>query len=122
MTISFDQARAIAEKTVRAIADAANDEFDIADNETIDEGWLFFYNSKDFIETGNPISALAGNGPIFVDRKGAVKVLPSAISWQVALKGRSKRSPDERSDIRGLHYRSRISLRSCGLLAGDAND
>ena len=87
MTISFDQARAIAEKTVRAIADAANDEFDIADNETIDEGWLFFYNSKDFIETGNPISALAGNGPIFVDRKGAVKVLPSAISWQVALRG-----------------------------------
>ena len=87
MAISFDQAKAIAERRVRAIADAVNDEFDIVDNETIDEGWLFYYNSKDFIETGNFRSALAGNGPIFVDRSGAVKVLPSAIPWQVAVRG-----------------------------------
>ena len=87
MAISFDQAKAIAERRVRAIADAVNDKFGIVDNETIDEGWLFFYNSKDFIETGNYLSSLAGNGPIFVDRNGAVKVLPSAISWQVALRG-----------------------------------
>jgi Immunity protein 35 len=65
MTISFDQARVIAEKTVRAIADSVNDEFVIVDNETIDEGWLFVYNTKDFMETGNFRSSLAGNGPIF---------------------------------------------------------
>lgn len=87
MTISFDQAKIIAEKTVRGIADAANDEFDIVDNETIDEGWLFIYNSKEFIETGNWRSSLAGNGPIFVDRNGAVKVLPSGIAWQIAIRG-----------------------------------
>jgi len=87
MAISFDQAKAVAERKMRAIADAVNDEFVIVDHETIDKGWLFFYNSKDFIETGNYLSSLAGNGPIFVERSGAVQVLPSAIPWQVALRG-----------------------------------
>ena len=86
MAIAFDQAKLLAERAVRAIADASNDEFSIVDNKTIDEGWLFFYNSKDFIETGNLSSSLAGNGPIFVDRGGAVKTLPSAIPWMVAIK------------------------------------
>jgi hypothetical protein len=87
MSISFDEAKIIAEKTVRAIADAANDEFGVVDNETIDEGWLFYYNSKAFIESGNFRDALAGNGPIFVDRNGVMKMLPSGISWQVAIRG-----------------------------------
>jgi hypothetical protein len=87
MAISFDQAKAIAERSVRAIAGACNDEFGIVGNETIDEGWLFYYNSKAFIETGNSRDALAGNGPIFVDRSGVVKTTPTAIPWQVATKG-----------------------------------
>ena len=86
MAISFDQAKVLAERAVRAIADESNDEFGIVENETIDEGWLFFYNSKDFIETGNFSSSLVGNGPIFVDRSGVVKTLPSAIPWQAAIK------------------------------------
>jgi hypothetical protein len=86
MAISFDQAKVIAEGTLRAIADATNDEFGIVGNEIIDEGWLFFYNSKDFIETGSFSSMLVGNGPIFVDRSGVVKTLPTAIPWQVGVK------------------------------------
>ncbi|WP_245319893.1 YrhB domain-containing protein [Bradyrhizobium sp. LMTR 3] len=72
---------------MRGLADASNDEFDIVRNEAIDEGWLFFYDSKEFAETGNYSSRLAGNGPIFVDRSGAVKALRSAIPWQVAIRG-----------------------------------
>ena len=86
MAISFDQAKAIADQSVRAIADACNDEFGIVGNETIDEGWLFYYNSKAFIETGNFRDALAGNGPIFVDRSGVVQTTPTAIPWQAAIK------------------------------------
>ena len=85
MAVSFDQAKAIAES--RVIADESNDEFAIAGNEAIDEGWLFYYNSKAFIETGNFRDALAGNGPIFVDWNGAVRELPTAIPWQVAIRG-----------------------------------
>jgi hypothetical protein len=47
----------------------------------------FYYNSKAFIETGNFRDALAGNGPIFVDWNGAVRELPTAIPWQVAIRG-----------------------------------
>ena len=87
MAISFEQAKVLAETIVRARADAINDEFVIIGNETIDKGWLFFYNSKEFIETGDYSAALAGNGPIFVDRDGAVKTLPTAITWQEATRG-----------------------------------
>lgn len=33
-----------------------------------DFGWVFFYNSKDYVETGNYSSMLAGNAPLIVDR------------------------------------------------------
>jgi hypothetical protein len=46
MVISFDQAKVIAEESLQAIAEAADDEFGIVDNEAIDEGWLFFYNRR----------------------------------------------------------------------------
>jgi len=32
-------------------------------------GWIFFYNSKEFIETGSLSAALAGNSPIVVRRR-----------------------------------------------------
>jgi len=31
-------------------------------------GWVFFYNNREFIETGNPRKRYAGNAPIIVDR------------------------------------------------------
>ena len=31
-------------------------------------GWVFFYNSKRYLETGEFSAALAGNAPIIVDR------------------------------------------------------
>jgi hypothetical protein len=31
-------------------------------------GWVFFYNSERYIQTGNVLDSLAGNVPIIVDR------------------------------------------------------
>jgi len=31
--------------------------------------WMFFYNSKEYIETNNVVFHLAGNGPIAVNKK-----------------------------------------------------
>jgi hypothetical protein len=33
-----------------------------------DFGWAFFYNSKQFVETGDIEWALGGNAPLIVDR------------------------------------------------------
>lgn len=35
-------------------------------------GWVFFYNSEDYVRTGDVIYALAGNSPIVVTRDGEI--------------------------------------------------
>ncbi len=50
-------------------------EFLVINDKTIEKafGWIYFYNSKKFLETGNIIYRLAGNGPIVVDKEtGAI--------------------------------------------------
>jgi hypothetical protein len=88
MNISAEQAKALVEETVSSLGAVCGDEFGLMNDKTItaNEGWVFFYNSKDFIETGDPRDALAGNGPIFVDRNGVVRELPSAIPWEIAIR------------------------------------
>lgn len=50
-------------------------------------GWVFFYQSKDYLETGNLSSMLAGNAPFIVDHKtGAVHVLGTVHPADVYIK------------------------------------
>lgn len=88
MTISRDEALALAERLIMNHATATDSEFVILHEKTveIERGWVFFYNSREFVETGNPISALAGNCPIFVNRLGNVRELPTAVPWEVGIK------------------------------------
>ncbi|MFB6455594.1 YrhB domain-containing protein [Chitinophaga sp. Hz27] len=42
-------------------------------------GWVFFYQSKKFVETRNPMYGLGGNGPIIINKfDGSVRKLRSA--------------------------------------------
>ena len=45
-------------------------EFVVMEDRTREEdfGWVFVYNSKEFVETGDLQWALAGNAPLIVDR------------------------------------------------------
>jgi hypothetical protein len=49
----------------------------VIDDATIEKyyGWVFFYNSAGYLDTGNPRLALAGNAPIVV-MKGSGEVIP----------------------------------------------
>lgn len=50
-------------------------------------GLVFFYQSKDYLETGNLSSMLAGNAPFIVDHKtGAVHVLGTVHPADVYIK------------------------------------
>ena len=72
---------------VRALGVATSLELCIDGHETIEtKGWLFFYNQKEYIETRDFSFALAGNGPIFVDRNGVLRTLPTFIRWEEAIK------------------------------------
>lgn len=42
----------------------------LIDSETIEQsfGWIFFYNSKHYLETGDFSNMLVGNAPLIVDK------------------------------------------------------
>ncbi len=66
--LTKDEARALVEK---AIADANLDiETTVLEEETLSHewGWVFFYQSTEFLETGCPSAQLLGNAPFIVNR------------------------------------------------------
>jgi hypothetical protein len=53
--------------------------------------WIFFYNSLRYLETGNMIHRLAGNGPIFVNKTtGEVKFYGSMPPLEVIIENYEK--------------------------------
>jgi hypothetical protein len=60
---------------------SSGEPFVLVENSTIEKpfGWVFFYNSKRFLETGENSSRLAGNGPVIVNKhSGSVEFFGSA--------------------------------------------
>ena len=49
-------------------------------------GWLFYYDTKLYKETNNPIYGLAGNFPIIVTRDGQVHTPDGALPLDVYLR------------------------------------
>jgi hypothetical protein len=47
-----------------------NDSVFIRDEQTeiLEYGWIFYYNSKKFLETGDFMNMLLGHNPVFVDK------------------------------------------------------
>ena len=46
-------------------------------------GWVFFYQSEEFVRTGNPSARLAGNAPLLVNRlSGEVATTDTALPLQ----------------------------------------
>lgn len=86
--ITREAAFEIARREVARLASNAGDSFELLPDETQDTGagWVFFFNSSDFVRSGNPVDALAGNGPLLVLHDGQVHHLSSSVSWQEALK------------------------------------
>jgi len=87
-SLNRESAIALARKRIDQLAQAVGDQFEILSDSTkeIEQGWVFFFNTADFVRTRNPASALAGNGPILVTREGVIHELPSAIPWEDAVK------------------------------------
>ncbi len=87
--LNRESATLLARGRIDLLAQAAGDEFEMLLDFTreIEQGWVFFYNTADFVRTQNSVSALAGNGPILVTREGVVHELPSAITWEDSAHG-----------------------------------
>ncbi|WP_133001235.1 YrhB domain-containing protein [Luteimonas arsenica] len=67
--VSRAQAQVIADSHISDLAGSERS-FAILEAETVERsfGWVFFYQSRRYLETDNPSDALAGNAPLIVDR------------------------------------------------------
>ena len=73
--ITKTEALEIVSKKLHQMCTSA-DPFVVVEKNTIEKpfGWVFFYNSKRFVETGQSRYQLAGNGPVIVNKHdGSVK-------------------------------------------------
>lgn len=68
--ITESQARIIATQYLEILESDIGDLLTIIDKETIEKsfGWIFFYNSKKYLESGELSYMLAGNAPFIVSR------------------------------------------------------
>lgn len=84
MTITRDAATALAREQIEKLQWDAGCAQSIRPELTTEtaNGWVFFYNSEEFISTRVPSAALAGNGPIFVNPDGEVHLLGAHLSWE----------------------------------------
>lgn len=84
--MSPEEAFALAEAEVIKISMACGEDLMLSGQMVeVDEGWVFFYNIREFFETGNLSSQLAGNGPMLIDRVGRSHGFPTSVPWEVAL-------------------------------------
>lgn len=69
MSITYDEAKELANQWL--LDKNCDFEIILIDESTIKEdfGWVFFYNSKKYLETGNFRDMLAGNAPLIIDKK-----------------------------------------------------
>lgn len=68
--ITRDEARDIAIELIRRISGDATPPIQILEEHTVERefGWVFFYESKEYLKTGNRDKKLLGNAPVLVDR------------------------------------------------------
>lgn len=79
--LKLEDARALAMKEILKIWDIEDDEPVIVDEETLEEdfGWVFFYQSRIYLETKIFSYCLAGNAPIIVNKHdGSVYITGTA--------------------------------------------
>lgn len=87
--ISKTKAKQLATEYINSGYQIDGDEPVVVDEETIekDYGWIFFYTSRRYLETGNISDMLAGNGPVLVRKDdGSIRQFGSALPVEEYIK------------------------------------
>lgn len=69
--ITREEATRLAADHLKALGGGSGEEFSLAPDHTIERAtyFVFFYNTKRFLQTGEDCYRLAGNGPILVSKQ-----------------------------------------------------
>jgi len=79
--MNLERAREAAERELDAMQKRSGIPLVLIDDATLEKDWcwVFFYQSRDYVESGSPSKRLAGNGPIVVEKQaGQLHVLGTA--------------------------------------------
>lgn len=87
-TVDEGAAKEIARAHVVRLSESVGEPCALVPSETreVEQGWLFFFNTAEFVQSRDPMHSLAGNGPFLVLRDGRVHELPSSLPLEEALK------------------------------------
>jgi len=68
--MTYTEARELVTQYLRDSGEGERNDIVIVDDETSERefGWVFFYNSRKHVETGDVLYGLVGNAPLIVDR------------------------------------------------------
>ncbi len=80
MAVTRESAERTAKKYLRRLEKQAGKGLRLLDKETHEAGggWIFFYDSEEFLESGKVSHALAGNAPFLVLREDEVIITGTA--------------------------------------------
>jgi hypothetical protein len=78
--ISYTEAKRLAEETINRGYNVPGDQLMVIDSATIekDYGWVFFYDSRRFLENDDENFMIAGNAPLIVEKDGTLHWLGTA--------------------------------------------
>lgn len=82
------EAKRLAEKHIRESFRGIEDELVVLDEHTLERpyGWVFFYDSRRYLETGELSRMLAGNAPVLVHKQdGHIEMLGTALPVEAYL-------------------------------------
>ncbi len=71
--IDFEEAKVLVFAFINDTFRLVGEPLVIIERETIEKeyGWIFFYNTKSFVEQGDVSNALAGNSPLVCEKRDA---------------------------------------------------
>lgn len=78
--ISYEDAKRLAEEAINKNYNVAGDQLMVVESSTIqkDYGWIFFYDSRRFLESNDESYLVAGNAPLIVETNGTLHWLGTA--------------------------------------------
>jgi hypothetical protein len=100
--MTYEQAYELARAWVRIVG---GEGIDVLFEHTIQKpyGWIFFYNTKEWIATGDPNYSLVGNAPIIVGIDGEIRITGTAHPLEYYLARYEATLPPARLQRRSPH-------------------
>lgn len=97
--LKFNEAKIMAQDWLR---NHSREKFELLENDIITKpyGWIFFYQSKKYLQSGNFSDMLVGNAPILIDRfSGNIEILGTAYTAEQYLKVYEETIPKSRMNF-----------------------